>query len=203
MDEPEGTDPGAITRLLSEWGTGQDEALQELLPLVYARLHDLARSFMRRQRPGHTLQPTALVGELYLRLANASLPGIRNRDHFYSVCARTMRWILTDHARRRAAEKRQADMQLPLTADIPWLGMRESDTIDLDRALSMLSDLDPRAARIVELRVFLGCTASEAAEILGVSKPTVDRSMTMARAFLCRELRPVDAALPGPGRADA
>jgi RNA polymerase sigma factor (TIGR02999 family) len=191
MDEDEVRDPGgAITRLLGEWGEGRNEALQTLLPLVYGRLHALARTFMRRQRPGHTLQPTALVGELYVRLAGASLPDLENRDHFYSFCARTMRWILADHARRRQAGKRQCELQLPLTDDLPWLGARETDTIDLDRALSKLASLDARTARIVELRVFLGCTAAEAADILSISKPTVDRAMTMARAWLCRELRP-------------
>jgi len=163
--------------------------------MVYGRLHELARSFMRRQRSDHTLQPTALVGELYLRLANAAPPELKGREHFYSLCARTMRWILTDHARRRLAEKRQADLQLPLIDDIPWLGACESDTLDLDRALVKLAAIDARTARIVELRVYLGCTAAEAAGILSISKPTVDRSLTTARAWLCRELRPADVTL--------
>jgi len=184
----------SITRLLSQWGAGRHEALQRLLPLVYGRLHQIAQHFMRRQRPGHTLQATALVGELYLRLANAVPPDLRDREHFFSVCARTMRWILTDHARQRQAEKRQLQMQIPFTDDIPWLGTRDSDTLDLDRALSRLAELDARAAQIVELRIFLGCTAAETAGILSVSKPTVDRSLTMARAWLCRELRPDGAS---------
>lgn len=183
-------DSRPITQILAEWSAGENEALRQLLPLVYSRLLELAQSFMRRQRPGHTLQPTALVGELYLRLAAASPPDLESREHFYSLCARTMRWILTDHARRRAADKRQAQLQLPLTDDIPWLGARDSDTLDLDRALSKLAAIDARTARIVELRVYLGCTAEEAVAILGISKPTVDRSLTMARAWLCRELRP-------------
>jgi RNA polymerase sigma factor (TIGR02999 family) len=184
----------SITRLLSQWGAGRHEALQRLLPLVYGRLHQIAQHFMRRQRPGHTLQATALVGELYLRLASAVPPDLRDREHFFSVCARTMRWILTDHARQRQAEKRQLQMQIPFTDDIPWLGTRDSDTLDLDRALSRLAELDARAAQIVELRIFLGCTAAETAGILSVSKPTVDRSLTMARAWLCRELRPDGAS---------
>ena len=191
----------SITRLLAEWGTGRDDALRQLLPLVYDRLHGLAQSFMRRQRPDHTLQPTALVAELYLRLANAVPPDIRDREHFFSLCARTMRWILTDHARRRQAEKRRLSLQIPFTEDIPWLGMRESDTLDLDRALVRLAEVDARAVRIVELRIFLGCTAAEAAGILSISKPTVDRSLTMARAWLCRELRPEESA-PPEGRHD-
>jgi RNA polymerase sigma factor (TIGR02999 family) len=189
---PEG-DGLPITELLGDWRGGRSEALKELLPLVYGRLLEMAESFMRRQRFGHTLQPTALVGELYVRLAQVASPDLNDRQHFYSFCARTMRWILTDHARRREAEKRQAHLQLPLTADIPWLGARESDTLDLDRALSKLAGIDIRAARIVELRVYLGCTAEEAADILNISKPTVDRSLTLARAWLRRELRPHDA----------
>lgn len=193
-DETFGPASESITRLLSQWGAGRHEALQRLLPLVYGRLHQIAQHFMRRQRPGHTLQATALVGELYLRLANAVPPDLRDREHFFSVCARTMRWILTDHARQRQAEKRQSQMQIPFTDDIPWLGTRDSDTLDLDLALSRLAELDARAAQVVELRIFLGCTAAETADILSVSKPTVDRSLTMARAWLCRELRPDGAS---------
>ena len=185
---------GSITRLLSQWGAGRHDALPTLLPLVYDRLHQIAQHFMRRQRPGHTLQATALVGELYVRLAHAVPPDLRDREHFFSVCARTMRWILTDHARQRQAEKRQVQLQIPFTDDIPWLGTRDSDTLDLDRALSRLAELDVRAAQVVELRIFLGCTATETAGILSVSKPTVDRSLTMARAWLCRELRPDGAS---------
>ena len=191
-------DPPCVTRLLSDWGSGRDDALQRLLPQVYGRLHGLAQSFMRRQRPDHTLQPTALVGELYLRLAHAVPPDLGSREHFFSLCARTMRWILTDHARRRQAEKRQSHLRIPFTDDIPWLGARESDTLDLDRALSKLSVVDARAAQAIELCIFLGCTAAEAGAILSVSKPTVDRSLAMARAWLCRELRPA-----APGRDDA
>jgi len=188
-----------ITQLLADWKGGRSEALRELLPLVYRRLLEVAQFFMRRERSTHTLQPTALVGELYVRLAGVTSPDLKNREHFYSFCSRTMRWILTDHARRRDAEKRQAHLQLPLTDDIPWLGARPSDTLDLDRALSKLAEIDTRAAQIVELRIYLGCTAEEAAGILNVSKPTVDRSLSMAKAWLCRELRPDEfsSALPG------
>jgi RNA polymerase sigma factor (TIGR02999 family) len=103
-----------------------------------------------------------------------------------------MRWILTDHAKARSREKRQSDLQLPLTEDIPWLGSRDSDVTDLDRALSKLELLDARKAKVLELRVYLGSTAAETAEVLGISKATVDRDLTMARAWLCRELRPDD-----------
>jgi len=181
---------GAITVLLRQWSDGRDEAFRELLPLAYDRLRSVAGACMRRQRPGHTLQPTALVGELYRRLARANQNGWENREHFYKFCARAMRWILTDHARARSCEKRQSDLQLPLTEDIPWLGGRDSDIADLDLALSKLDAIDARKARILELRVYLGCTAEETAEILSLSKATVDRDLTLARAWICRELRP-------------
>ena len=181
---------GDITLLLHQWGDGRDEAFRELLSVAYSRLRLIARTSMRRERPDHTLQPTALVGELYLRLAAAQLADFKDREHFYSFCARAMRWILTDHARARAREKRRIGPVLPLTTDIRWLGEREEDAFDLDRALSRLEELDARKARIIELRVYLSCTAEETAGILHLSKATVDRDMRMACAWLCRELRP-------------
>jgi RNA polymerase sigma factor (TIGR02999 family) len=190
MDEGFVREDGDITVLLRQWGEGRDEAFRELLPLAYSRLRSAAGAFMRQERPDHTLQPTALVGELYLRLANGNQSAWENREQFYHFCARAMRWILTDHAKSRLREKRRTDLQLPLTEDIPWLGDRESDAVDLDRALAKLAEQDPTMARIVELRIYLGCTALETAGILSVSKPTVDRNLTVARAWLCRELRP-------------
>jgi len=179
-----------ITRLLREWSEGRDEAFRELLAAAYNRLRLIAGACMSRERPDHTLQPTALVGELYLRLAGAKLADWKDREHFYSFCARAMRWILTDHARARSREKRQAGRLLPLTVEIRWLGEREEDAFDLDRALSRLEGIDPRKAKILELRVYLGSTAEETATILNVSKATVDRDMRLACAWLCRELRP-------------
>ncbi len=182
-----------ITRLLEEWGAGRDAALHELLPLVYERMRRIARSTMRGSYSGNTIQPTILVGELYLRLSAALPPDLTGREHFFSLCARTMRWILTDHVRSRLAEKRRIELHFAALHDVPWLGSRETDVIDVDRALTKLAALDPRAARILELRVYLGCSAAETAEILSISKPTVDRGLTMARAWLCRELRPLRA----------
>lgn len=179
-----------ITVLLREWSEGRDEAFRELLPLAYGRLRSLAGARMRQERPDHTLQPTALVGELYLRLAAANPTDWQDREHFYRFCARAMRWILTDHAKSRQADKRRSDLRLPLTEDIPWLGGRDTDIADLDRSLGKLEALDARKAKVIELRVYLGCTAEETAEVLGISKPTVDRDLTLARAWLCRELRP-------------
>lgn len=181
---------GDITLLLHQWGEGRDDAFRQLLPLAYSRLRSIAGSCMRRERPGHTLQPTALVSELCVRLAAGSQTEWASREHFYSFCARAMRWILTDHARSRLSDKRKLDLQLPLTEDIPWLGDRDADIDDLDRALSKLESLDARKAKVLELRVYLGCTADETAGILAISKSTVDRDMMLARAWLCRELRP-------------
>lgn len=181
---------GDITQLLRQWSDGRDEAFRELLSAAYSRLRLMARACMSHERPDHTLQPTALVGELYLRLAGAKLSDWKDRQHFYSFCARAMRWILTDHARSRSADKRQTGRLLPVTMDIRWLGDREEDTFDLDRALSRLEEIDPRKAKVVELRVYLGCTAVETADIMNLSKPTVDRDMRLACAWLCRELRP-------------
>ena len=159
------------------------------MSLAYNRLRLIASARMRCERPDHTLQPTALVGELYLRLAGAKLAGWKDREHFYGFCARAMRWILIDHAKARAREKRRIEL-LPLTEDIRWLGEREQDTFDLDRALSRLEEIDSRKAKILELRVYLSCTAAETADILNLSKATVDREMRLACAWLCRELRP-------------
>jgi len=181
---------GDITLLLRQWSDGRDEAFRELLALAYNRLRQMASARMRCERPDHTLQPTALVGELYLRLAGAKLANWKDREHFYSFCARAMRWILTDHARARARGKRRVDLLLPLTEDIRWLGEREEDAFDLDRALSRLEEVDSRKARVLELRIYLGCTAKETADILNLSKATVDRDMALACAWLCRELRP-------------
>jgi len=179
-----------ITLLLHQWSEGRDEAFRKLLSLAYNRLRLIAGACMRRERPDHTLQPTALVGELYLRLVGAKLTEWKDREHFYSFCARAMRWILTDYARRRTSEQRRIGRLLPHTADIRWLGDREEDAFDLDRALSRLEEIDPRKARILELRAYLGCTAEETAAILNLSKATADRDMRLACAWLCRELRP-------------
>jgi RNA polymerase sigma factor (TIGR02999 family) len=179
-----------ITQLLRQWSDGRGEAFRELLSIAYDRLRLIARGCVSRERPDHTLQPTALVGELYVRLAGAKLADWKDREHFYSFCARAMRWILTDHARARAREDSRIERLLPVTADIRWLGERREDAFDLDRALSRLDDIDSRKVKIVELRIYLGCTAEETAGILNLSKATVDRHMRLACAWLCRELRP-------------
>lgn len=189
MDPAQAAD-GDITCLLRQWSEGRDEAFRELLSVAYDRLRLMAHGCLSHERPDHTLPPTALVGELYVRLAGAKLSDWKDREHFYSFCARAMRWILTDHARSRIREEQRIGRLLPVTADIRWLGEREEDAFDLDRALSRLEEMDSRKAKIVELRVYLGCTAEETAGILNLSKATIDRDMRFACAWLCRELRP-------------
>jgi RNA polymerase sigma-70 factor (ECF subfamily) len=189
MDQPHDASTGDITVLLREWSDGRNEAFRQLLPLAYDRLRTIAGACMRRQPGSHTLQATGLIGELYLRLAKGKYENWQDREHFYRFCARTMRWILMDHARSRIRENRTFDMQIPMTEEMPWLGQRPSDITELDRALWKLEALDPRKAKIVELRIYLGASAAETAEITHLSKATVDRDLTMARAWLFRELR--------------
>lgn len=200
MDQPQEVPEGDITVLLREWSDGRDDAFRQLLPLAYDRLRSIAGACMRSQRPDHTLQPTALVGELYLRLAGKYQTAWQDREHFYRFCARAMRWILTDHARSKARERRKLELQIPRQTDMPWLGRRETDISDLDLALWKLETLDQRMAKVLELRLYLGTGATDTAEILGLSKATVDRELSLARAWLFRELRPEgDPHGPGPG----
>ena len=193
MDQ--GVDPGpaaegGITQLLHQWSDGRNDAFRELLSLAHGRLRRMASALMRNERPDHTLQPTALVGELYLRLAGAKLTDWKDREHFYGFCARAMRWILTDYAKARSRQKRRMGRLLPATEGIRWLGEWEEDAFDLNRSLSRLEEIDSRKAKILELRIYLSCTAEETASILNLSKATVDRDMRLACAWLCRELRP-------------
>jgi RNA polymerase sigma factor (TIGR02999 family) len=189
---------GDITLLLRRWSDGRDEAFAQLLPLAYDRLHSIAAAYMRRQRPGHTLQATALIGELYLKLARGDHADWEDREHFFRFCANAMRSILADHARFRQREKRRLDMQIPLTEEMPWLGTVDSDVTDLDLALGKLEALDPRKSQVLELRIYLGATALETSLIMGLSKATVDRDLTLARAWLFRELRPDGKAKKEP-----
>lgn len=182
-------DPCDVTGLLKRWGGGDRQALQRMIPLVYAQLRSLAESQLRRERPGQTLQATALVHDLYLRLAEQHGGRWKDRQHFFSFAAMMMRRILIDHARTANREKRGgAQERVPLTDDLPWLSSSPEEILGLDRALDSLEKTDPRKARVLELRVLLGCTAHETAEILAISKATVDRDWTLAKAWLYREL---------------
>ena len=181
--------PNEITLLLVAWGDGDESALAELTPLVHDELHRLAHRYMRAERAGHILQTTALVNEAYLRLIDWKNVRWQNRAHFFAVSAQLMRRILVDFARSRGYLKRGAGatvIALDETAAIS--NEKTADLVALDEALTSLADLDPRQAKIVELRFFGGLTNDEVAEVLRVSEGTVRRDWSLARAWLHREL---------------
>jgi RNA polymerase sigma factor (TIGR02999 family) len=176
-----------VTRLLTAWSRGDRAALDELLPAVYAELRRLAARHLRHERPGHSLQTTALVHEAYLRLVGQQRRNLQSRAHFFAMAAQMMRRILVDHARRRRAGKRGAGQEiLPLDADVATRG--DLDVIALDDALMRLATLDARQSRIVELRFFGGLSVHETAKVVGASAATVKREWQAARAWLYREI---------------
>ena len=175
-----------ITALLRDWSGGDREALERLMPVVYAELRRLAAARLRAERPDHTLQPTALVHEAYLRLAEQRSVAWVNRGHFFRIAARIMRRILVDHARRRRARKRDAAPLRLVAAE--ETADRAPELVALDSALTSLEKLDPQQARVIELRFFGGLTVEETAEATGVSTATVKREWRTARAWLQREI---------------
>jgi len=179
-----------VTELLIEWTAGRPEALERLLPLVYEDLRRQATRYMRRESPGHALQPTALVHETYLRLVDQQRVKWRNRAHFYGVAAGMMRRILIDEARARHAQKRGEGWEQVTLSDVaePEAGAAGIDILALQDALERLAAFDPRKERIVELRYFGGLTIEEAAEVLGLSEATVVREWTIAKAWLRADL---------------
>ncbi len=180
---------GDVTRLLIAWNEGDAGALESLIPLVYGELRRQARGYLRNERSGHTLQPTALVHEVYLRLVDQSQVKWQNRAHFFGVAARAMREILVDHARKRQARKRGGPDSLISIDDVnPAAAPRNIDLLDLDRTLKRLATLDERQARLVELRVFGGLTIDEAAEVLEISPATVSREWRHAETWLHKEM---------------
>ena len=182
--------PGDITVLLEGWKEGNREAFDRLIPLVYTDLRNIALGMMRRERSAHTLQPTALLHELYFKLAQQRRVGLGDRNHFYTFAAKLMRMILIDHARSRRAQRRGGDeVRIPLTDEISRLAKDDEEFLDLNRALERLDEIDARKARMVELRFFLSFTVEEIAGILEVSKATVDRDLKFARSWLHRELQ--------------
>jgi len=179
-----------VTEILLAWNRGEPGALDRLLPAVQRELHRVARGYMGRERPDHTLQATALVNEAYLKLVDQTRVTWKNRAHFIGVAARLMRRILVDHARQRAARKRGGhDLRLTLAGEIAAPDVRTVDLVALDAALEKLEALEPRQARVVELRFFGGLTREETAEALDVAAVTVKRDWIAARAFLFRELK--------------
>ena len=178
-----------VSRLLAEWASGNAQALDDLAPLVYRELRQLAASCLRRERRSHTLQPTALVHEAYLRLVHEKRPNLHTRAHFFGVAAHLMRQILVDHARRRHAGKRGAP-NVPLEEALSSYQERSRDLIALDLGLNLLEELDPRKAKAIELRYFGGLSMEEIARSLQVSAVTVRRDLRMAEAWLYREMQP-------------
>lgn len=178
-----------VTELLVRWRGGDREALDALMPLVYAELHRLARSYLQRERPDHTLQSTALVNEAYVRLTGQNLPQWQNRAHFFGVAAQLMRQILVDYARSHRADKRGGGaFKLTLGDAAEQAQPIDIDLVALDDALKTLAEIDPQQSRIVELKFFAGLTNEDASEILGISTSTVKRDWVTARAWLFREL---------------
>jgi len=181
---------GDITRLLGAWHEGDPQAFQSLMPLAYPQLRQIAAAYLSRERGGHTLQATALVNELYLRLINQRKADWKDRNHFFTFAAKLMRMILADYARSSRAQKRGGDAtHVPLSEDLPWLNMNGPELYALDQALNELGRLDPRKVKIIELYHMLGCTANETADILHISKSTVDRDLRFVKAWLWRRLR--------------
>jgi len=181
--------PHEVTELLRAWRQGDDAALDRLVPLVHAELRRVARSHIRREGPGHTLQATALVHEVYLRLVGLDRLTLNDRTHLFAVAATLMRQILVDHARRKRADKRGgAVTMMSLDEVTPVSQTSIVDVLALDQALDALSARDARQCRVVELRFFAGLSIDETAQAIGVSAATVEREWAMARAWLHRRL---------------
>lgn len=179
-----------ITRLLLRWRTGDERALHEMMPLVYDELRRLARIQMRGERADHTLQPTALVHEAYARMVDLEVPW-RDRVHFLSMAARTMRRVLIEHARaRRAAKRGRGTVFVSLQEARGAAPLPPSDILDLDEALKRFSELEERAGRVLELYYFGGLSYQEIAEAVDISTATAERDLRLARAWLRRELDP-------------
>ena len=180
---------GAVSGLLRAWAKGDTDAREKLMPLVYAELRRRAAAYLNRERKDHTLQPTALVHEAYLRLIGQERVVWQNRAHFYGVAAQTMRRILVDHARGHGRDKRfGAAIRVTLDDRLPAVQPADCDMLVLDQALGELAALDPRQARIVELRYFGGLTEREIASVLDVSRSTVTREWLIAKGWLFRRI---------------
>jgi RNA polymerase sigma factor (TIGR02999 family) len=182
---------GEITLLLAKWRDGELSAFEELMPLVYPHLREVAAAYVRRERNPDVLQATSLVHELYLRLLNQKKARWEDRQHFYTLAAKVMRMILIDHARGNQTQMRGGGMEhIPLSDDLPWVEVGSAELLDLNRALDELGKIDPNKVQLVELRYFLGCTAEETAELVQVSKATVDRDLKFVKSWLYRRIHP-------------
>ncbi|MBX7222198.1 MAG: sigma-70 family RNA polymerase sigma factor [Blastocatellia bacterium] len=178
----------SITQLLVEFRNGNQDVMNQIWPLVYDELRRLAGRYLQAERPDHTLQPTALVHEAYLRLVEYEGGGVQDRAHFFRIAAQVMRHILVDHARGQVRQKRDGGPLSPLDDCLPVSVEKPAEVVALDEALTALAAFDPRKSWIVELRYFGGLTVEETAEVVGVSTPTIKREWSLARAWLQREL---------------
>lgn len=181
-------DDGEVTRLLRQLRSGDQDAAGKLISAVYAELRQVAARAMRNERPGHTLQPTALVHEAFLKLAGSADVEWRDRAHFFGVAARLMREILVDYARQKGAAKRGSGVRITLDDSLLIAEDRLADAVAIDEVVQRLEALDPRQGHIVELRFFGGLSVEEVAEVMGISSPTVKREWQSAKAWLHREL---------------
>jgi RNA polymerase sigma factor (TIGR02999 family) len=192
--------PADITRMLARASGGDTAVLDQLLPLVYDELHELAQRHLRHERPGHTLQTTALVHEVYLKLVDQTSARWQNRAHFFAVAAMAMRRILVNHAKASGRLKRGGRRpRVPLDDEVAIINRADLDLVALDEALERLSAIDPRKARLVELRFFGGLTIEETGEVLSIAPATVKRDWTFAKTWLLREVTKGDDA-PAPSR---
>ncbi len=186
---PDTPDP-ELTALLEQWNAGDRAALDRMAPVVYDQLRRTAAAYLRPERQNHTLQPTALVNEVYLRIAGHAKLRVEDRAHFFALAARLMRQILVDHARSRLAGKRGGAMQRVTLEDIDAsAGQRDVDLLALDAALAGLAELDPVQSRVVELRYFAGLTMEETAEVMEISRATVGRHWATARLWLKKRIQ--------------
>ncbi len=180
---------GEITLLLARWEQGESGAVEALAPLVYDQLRAIAEAYLRNERPGHTLQPTAVVNEVFVDMLRLRRLSLKDRAHFFAFAAQFTRRVLIDSARKAKSDKRGWGWQrAPLDAELAWLGGESAESLDLSQALNHLAEFDPVKTRMVELHYFLGCTVEETAEILDISSRTVERSLHFSLAWLRRRL---------------
>ncbi len=181
--------PGEITQLLNRWQQGQPGILDELAPLVYGQLREIAEACLRGERQDHTLQATAVVNEIFAGLLQVRRVAMNDRSHFFAFSARMTRRILIDYARKVRTEKRGVGWQrIPLDAELAWVGETSAESLDLSRALDELTEFDADKTRVVELHYFLGCTVEEIAGLLNVSRRAVERNLQFSLVFLRRRL---------------
>jgi RNA polymerase sigma factor (TIGR02999 family) len=181
--------PANITVLLDQWREGDPEAFERLVPAAYDHLHAIAEGYIRGERREHTLQATALVHELFLRLVNTQSVQYASREHFFTFAAKLMRRILVDYARKQQTQKRGAGAErVTLAPELAWVDAASPEMLDLNQALTELAEIDPDKVRTLEIRFFLGATSMETADLLGLSRSRVDRDVTFAVSWLHRRL---------------